>query len=294
MSEPLIDVLVPTRDRPAALAVTLACLVGQTEGRFRVIVSDQGDEPAESSGEVRAVVRLLRATGHPVAVHRHLPRLGLAEQRAFLLDLAAAPYVLSLDDDILLEPWLLETLVTTLEREGCGFVGSAPIGLSFVDDVRPHEQAVEFWDGPVQPEVIRPGGRAWVRHRLHNAANPWHVQQAMRLSPERARPYKVAWVGGCVLYDRAALRTCGGYDFWRELPAAHAGEDVVAELRVMARFGGCGILPSGAYHQELPTTVPEREVDAPFAIAQVLPDGATVGAAGNAPQLRPDRRVPSR
>jgi hypothetical protein len=47
----------------------------------------------------------------------------------------------------------------------------------------------------------------------------------------------------------------------------HAGEDVLAQLRVMASHGGCGIMPSGAYHQELPTTVPDRRVDAP----QVLP-----------------------
>ncbi len=39
--------------------------------------------------------------------------------------------------------------------------------------------------------------------------------------------------------------------------------DVLAQLRVMARFGGCGLLPSGVYHQELPTTVVERRVDAP-------------------------------
>lgn len=31
----------------------------------------------------------------------------------------------------------------------------------------------------------------------------------------------------------------------------------------MARFGGCGLIPSGAYHQELPTTLPCRDVDAP-------------------------------
>jgi hypothetical protein len=35
----------------------------------------------------------------------------------------------------------------------------------------------------------------------------------------------------------------------------------------MARHGGCGLIPSGAYHQELPTTVRDRRVDAP----RVLP-----------------------
>jgi hypothetical protein len=80
---------------------------------------------------------------------------------------------------------------------------------------------------------------------------------------ERERIYRVAWVGGCVLYDTAKLRESGGFQFWRELPAEHCGEDVFAQQRVMARFGGCGLIPSGAYHQELPTTLPKRDVDAP-------------------------------
>ena len=70
-------------------------------------------------------------------------------------------------------------------------------------------------------------------------------------------------MGACVLYDVAKLRAAGGYSFWRELPPEHSGEDVLAQLRVMARYGGCGIIPSGVYHQELPTTVTDRRVDAP-------------------------------
>jgi hypothetical protein len=35
----------------------------------------------------------------------------------------------------------------------------------------------------------------------------------------------------------------------------------------MARDGGCGLIPSGVYHQELPTTVTDRRADAP----RVLP-----------------------
>ena len=73
----------------------------------------------------------------------------------------------------------------------------------------------------------------------------------------------MAWTGGCVLYETAKLRAVGGFSFWAELPPEHAGEDVLAQLRVKEGFGGCGLLPSGAYHQELPTTVPERRLDAP-------------------------------
>ena len=58
------------------------------------------------------------------------------------------------------------------------------------------------------------------------------------------------------------LDAVGGFDFWRELPPEHAGEDVLAQQRVMARAGGAGILPSGAVHLEAPTTVPDRSVQA--------------------------------
>ena len=165
---------------------------------------------------------------------------------------------------MLIEPDLVERLLRAIGQHGCGFVGSAVIGLSFVDDVRPHEQDIELWEGRVVPEEIRPGGPGWERHRLHNAANLWHVQQQLGLTPAEQRVYRVAWVGGCVLYDVGKLQRTGAYSFWEQLPDVHCGEDVLAQLRLMARSGGCGLIPSGAYHQELPTTVPVREADAPL------------------------------
>jgi hypothetical protein len=75
--------------------------------------------------------------------------------------------------------------------------------------------------------------------------------------------YKIAWIGGCVFYNTAHLRSVGGFSFWKQLPVAHCGEDVLAEIRVMEKYGGCGILPSGVYHQEAPTTVVDRRINAP-------------------------------
>lgn len=260
---PIVDVLIPTCNRPTALAVTLTSLVGQTFQDFRVVISDQTEasDPL-ASGEVQAVLRVLQSHGHCLELHKHLPRRGMAEQRQFLLDQVTAPYALFMDDDLILEPFVIGQLLTVMQEEGCGFVGSALSGLSFIADVRPQEQAIEFWDGPVQPEVIRPDTPAWERWRLHNAANLYHLQQRLGLTPDRTRKYKVAWVGGCALYDTAKLRSVGGFSFWEQLPPNHAGEDVVVQQRLMARYGGCGVLPSGAYHQELPTTVVDRQVDA--------------------------------
>jgi GT2 family glycosyltransferase len=267
--QPLIDVLIPTCDRPEALAVTLTSLAAQTLPPFRVVISDQSERPdlpdgAVSTPEILTPLRLLAARGRGVETHRHLPRRGLAEQRQFLLDQAAARFALFLDDDVLCDPDLLERLLAVITEQRCGFVGMPLVGLSHLDDVRPHQQAIEAWEGPVEPEQITPSDRRWARHHLHSAANAWHLQEQLRLKPTSPLLYKVAWIGGCVLYDVAKLRAVGGFEFWRELPSEHCGEDVLAQLRVMATYGGCGVLPTGAFHQQLPTTVPDRTHDAPF------------------------------
>ena len=264
MNDDRIDVLIPTCNRAAALAVTLTALASQTWRRLRIVVSDQSDgEGAAASGEVRAVLRYVAAQGIEAEMLRHLPRRGMAEQRAFLLAQATAPYCLFLDDDVIIESDLIERMARTMREQRCGFVGSALHGLSHAHDVRPHQQAIEFWDGQVEPEAIAPGGRAWERHHLHSAANLLHVQRRLDIGRDATRAYRVAWIGGCVLFDTAKLRAAGGFDFWPALPPEHCGEDVLAQLRVMARSGGCGIIPSGAYHMELPTTVVSRRVDAP-------------------------------
>jgi GT2 family glycosyltransferase len=260
-----VDVLVPTVGRPAELATTLAGLAAQTDVDLRLVLSDQSaDSDAATEPAVAAMLRVLEAQGRSVTVLAHPERRGLAEHRQFLLEHAEAPAVLFLDDDVWLEPGSIARMLDALRRLGCGFVGSAVQGLSYLADRRPHETAVFApWDGPVVPEVVRRGTPAFDRLSLHNAANPAHVAAELDVEPGAWVPYRVAWVGACVLYDRDALEQVGGFRFWDALPPQHSGEDVVAQWRVMERFGGAGILPSGAVHLEAPTTVTDRRVDAP-------------------------------
>ncbi len=261
---PSITVLIPTYSRVTALAVTLTSLCYQSYADFDVMISDQTEEQdAAAHPSVQTAMRLLQYHGHGVHIMKHLPRQGIAEQREFLLAQSGAPYSLFLDDDLILEPYVLRNMAAAMAQEQCGFVGQAVLGLSYMKDVRPSEQAIEFWTGGVEPEVIRPGTLKWSRHKLHNAANLLHVQNSLGLSPREPLKYKVAWVGGCVLYDTAKLREVGGYSFWKQLPPGHAGEDVLVQIRLMERYGGCGLIPSGVYHQELLTTLPERSVNAP-------------------------------
>jgi hypothetical protein len=281
----LVDVhaLVPTCDRPAALALTLAGLVGQHRPPCRLTVSDQGRHDATGAPEVRAMLRLADLRGIAVEVVEHRERRGLAEHRQSLLDRSHSARSLFLDDDVYLEPDVVGRLVDALAAAGCGFVGAfveAPgaVRSTAPVDVPGPELRIEPWEDGVRPERVVPGTPAWERRHLHFAAHLWRVARRDGWLDADGRPatgapfllYKVAWVGGCVLYDTERLRAAGGFAFWSELPSHAVGEDVVAQLRVMARCGGAGVLPSGAWHLEVPTTSPDRSADAPHLLGDAL------------------------
>jgi glycosyltransferase involved in cell wall biosynthesis len=267
-----VDVLIPTCRRKTGLAVVLTSLLGQTFTDFDVIISDQTDDDQTylESREIDTLIRALRWRGHRVQAHRHMPPRGMAEQRQFLLEQSRAPYVHYLDDDVLLDPPVLGRMLDTLRAEGCGFVGCPATGLDYLDDLRPHQQGIEVWDGPVRPEPFAPGAVPMERHLVNNAANPLHLER--RLAPDgRSLRYKVAWVGGAnVIYDRAKLLSVGGFSWWRRLPPAHAGEEVVVQYLLIRRYGGCGLLPAGTYHLGLPTNVADRERNATELFAHLL------------------------
>ncbi|MDQ3910883.1 MAG: glycosyltransferase [Actinomycetota bacterium] len=258
-----VSVLVPTYDRPEALTMTLSGVASQTVPDLQVVVSSQGRHKAEESPAARALGRIIEARGGSIEWHQRDPR-GIAEQRDFLLRRAENDPVLFLDDDVFMEPFVIERLLSVLEAERCGFVGAFPAGLTFLDDVRPDQQKIDLWEGPVVPEALEVEGPGWERWHLHRAANLYHVAQRLALPPGEFLRYKVAWLGSCVLYSKERLLEVGGFSFWERLPRHHTGEDAVVQNLLMRRYGGCGVVPAGTYHAEVGTTTfsPHGTVDA--------------------------------
>jgi hypothetical protein len=248
-----IDILLPTCNRLNSLIYTLAGVAGQDFTNVNVILADQSDLRVDRDRVVLALLRVIAACGGRTETHYRVPSRGIAEQRQFLLERATAPQVLYLDDDVFMEPWVLRKLHEVLSNEECGFVGAFPAGLSFAADRRPVQEAIEYWDGPVKPEQIAPESQEWERWQLHRAANLYHV--AEELPKGDLRRYKVAWVASCILYDRQKLVDVGGFSFWERLPRFHSGEEVLVQNLLMRRWGGCGLVPSGTYYSELPSTV---------------------------------------
>jgi glycosyltransferase involved in cell wall biosynthesis len=264
MNKLLVEVLIPTFNREYALLMCLTSLYYQNYSNYRIIVADQNESiDVDENKAVVAVRRLLAHREVGTKVLKNLPRLGMSQQRQFLLEKSRSKYILFLDDDVWLEPFAIRNLVMGMLKMKCGYIGMGLIGLSYIDDIRPKELKIEFWKNKVKPEKILPKSRKWERHILHNAANVFHVAKKYNISILNPEFYKVAWVGGCVLYDREKLIHAGGFEFDSKIPIDHVGEDVMAQLRIMERDGGCGILPSGAYHMELPTTINNRDFDLP-------------------------------
>ena len=248
-----VDVLLPTYDRLTSLIMTLSGVASQTLTDLRVIVADQGQEPVEQEPVIQTLRRVIEVRGGSVEWHTRPQINGIVEQRDFLLRRATADAVLYLDDDVFMEPWVVKRLLETLQEQHCGFVGAFPAGLSHRDDVRLEQQVVDYWDGPVQPEVVEPDSPQWERWQLHRAANLYHLSRS--LPPGEFRLYKVAWIASCILYDRAKLLEVGGFSFWLRLPRYHSGEEVLVQNLLMRRWGGCAIMPSGTYYTQVPTTV---------------------------------------
>jgi GT2 family glycosyltransferase len=213
-----LTVIIPTRGRAAKLAACVERLGHQTLGfdRFEVLIGIDGEE----SGEGRALAGASR--GHVRSVIHELPRVGLAAVRNGLLEHARGRLLLSMNDDVLAEPGMLEAHVRAHERAGesvVTVVGDSPwvrVGPERLWDRLVRETSLFFFYDQM------PGAHDATVDGAFDPGRDWGFRHAFGLN---------------VSYPTSAVRDVGGYGVF---PVKYGYEDVEIAWRLRERFRGAG------------------------------------------------------
>ena len=120
MENPLVSICVPTRNRAAALAQTLADIRRQTYSPLDILISDNASEDG-----TEALCRELLSTDPRIRYVRHPRNIGLHRNHNFCLDEARGPYLCIVHDHDRRDPGIVGEYVTFLEEHsGVGVVCS--------------------------------------------------------------------------------------------------------------------------------------------------------------------------
>jgi glycosyltransferase involved in cell wall biosynthesis len=132
LAEPLVSVVLPTRNRASLLRTTLASVQAQTWRRLEILVVDDG-----STDDTPAVLREIADRDARIRVLRLEPPHGAAVARNRAIEDARGDYIAFQDDDCMWTPDKVEVLVGALEEggPGVGFAYSAVESLE-VDGTR--------------------------------------------------------------------------------------------------------------------------------------------------------------
>ncbi len=204
-SIPLVSVIIPVYNRATYIQQAVRSVLDQTHGHVQVIVVDDGS--------TCDVLSPLEEFGSRVECYRKVNG-GQASARNYGMTAARGEFVLFVDDDDLIEPNALETLLRALRTGNTSWAAGR---FSFIDgagDVLPREHHCYFESGDIYDRMI-----------FNNLVGP--------PCTVLARVDAVKRVGG---FDEARdLQLCEDYDLWlamsREFPIA-AVQERVARYRV--------------------------------------------------------------
>jgi len=227
-----ISVIVPTIGRPESLRRMLESLCLQTHGVTEVIIADGSSGSATSE----------------VAVDRHWHDAGLmvrrivvnppnaVRQRVAAIERATSEYLLLLDDDVVLEPRCVESLLRTVLEDSSAVAAFADFNN-------------QSWPMPTR------AWRFYLRYALGMPDGSWQgrvVGPLLRFgySPAPQGSASLDWLGTCnSLVRRSAYEESGGFsDFF--LHRCTMNEDVDLGLK-LARIGTILFSPSarmGHFH----------------------------------------------
>ena len=210
-------VVIPTRDRPAALTACLESLRRQTVRPGEVLVAD-----ASADDSTR---RLVESMGFPdgVAVrYVRCRRAGASAQRNVAIDRAGGEIIFFLDDDVECEPTFVEEVLKVFAGDVEGEI--AGVSGTIVNQTlgTPSRLSRTFMHWMAGRALRRYGGRL--------IGPAWNLLPADAEDAVRA----VEWLpGGCAAYRAAVLRRCRFNESFGEYSFA---EDVDLSARI-GRYG---------------------------------------------------------
>ena len=286
--EPALAVVVPTRDRPTALAACLAALDAQVGVSLDVVVVDDASVDADAVAAVVAAhdrARLVRGAGRGPAAARNL---GAAHARA--------PYVCFTDDDCRPGPAWLATLHARLSA-GARVVAGPTRPADAGDAVMVAAQTITnflvdaSYDARAGTVTFAPTSNLACTVDVHRTL-PFDEDYPLAAGEDRDWCDRLADLGIAIAYEPAAwvdhapdlsLRT-----FWRQ--QARYGRGAYRYHR--GRAAGPGLVPR-RFHVDLVRTAWARgaRVGALVALAQVA---TATGAAREMVQVRSRRGSPGR
>ena len=220
-----VSVVIPTRDRPELLALTLRTVLWQERVGAEVLVVDDGTRPdtqALVSGLGDSRVRWLRNPGPP----------GVSGARNGGIAVATSPWIAFLDDDDLWAPGKLAAQLAAATEEGAGWVYAGDVTVD-------GELRVRAGAAPPPPEQVVaelrrynavPAGASNVVVRRDVLDAVGRFEAGLRTSEDWDLWLRLARTGlpACVRRPLVALRSHGGM-------ASRAVEQVLADIEIVAR-----------------------------------------------------------
>lgn len=94
LSEPLVSIYIPTKNRPALLQRAVNSCLAQTYTNIEIIIVDDGSEP-----ENWALIQHLPQIDPRISLHRHAASKGAPASRNTAIFAAKGEYITGLDDD---------------------------------------------------------------------------------------------------------------------------------------------------------------------------------------------------
>lgn len=269
MTAPLtFDIVIATRNRPEALALSIPLLLGQSRRPEKLIVIDSSDDHAPVA---KVVAETTAGSGIEVIVEHS--QKGLTRQRNLGLRHVTAPIVLLPDDDSLFHPGTVEAILEVYERDTEGRV----VGVNPADAPEPPAGVLDSAAYDMSAEHRRAASQVRTRLKLGRKLTDLKPQFLIgNLLVARApdlpwldeiNAVKVQWLTGYRMSFRTAAIKAAGFE---EVFGGHAlFEDVDASFAVSRQGCLIGARKGRIYHHRFPSGRGNRYTLSAMAVANL-------------------------